>query len=304
MAGCIAQRGDGTGKKMRLVCPNCGAQYEVDDRVMPENGRDVQCSACGHAWFQRGPHAAEEDAVGAVAPSSPTSTPVDGTEDAPLAHSQDRDEEQAERGEEAAADRDGGEDTSGADTPPPIASRRPLDPDVQAILQQEAQRELEARQSQQEQIETQTEMGLDDVADEEAQRKSIRERMARLRGAEDEFEAAEALPEGRGRDLLPDIEEINSTLDADHDIPSDAQQNADASGRAPGGFRRGFMTTTLLAVMLLAIYVYSPVIAEKLPQVKSPLDSYVTFVDQARTGLNGMMESAIHKMQGLNGEGA
>ncbi|MEJ2035040.1 MAG: zinc-ribbon domain-containing protein, partial [Maritimibacter sp.] len=37
---------------MRLICPNCGAQYEVDDRVIPENGRDVQCSACGHGWYQ------------------------------------------------------------------------------------------------------------------------------------------------------------------------------------------------------------------------------------------------------------
>lgn len=37
---------------MRLVCPNCGAQYEVDDRVIPEGGRDVQCSSCGHAWYQ------------------------------------------------------------------------------------------------------------------------------------------------------------------------------------------------------------------------------------------------------------
>jgi len=37
---------------MRLTCPNCAAQYEVDDRVIPSAGRDVQCSNCGHAWFQ------------------------------------------------------------------------------------------------------------------------------------------------------------------------------------------------------------------------------------------------------------
>lgn len=40
---------------MRLICPNCGAQYAVDDRVIPETGRDVQCSSCGHTWFQRHP---------------------------------------------------------------------------------------------------------------------------------------------------------------------------------------------------------------------------------------------------------
>ncbi|MBK6466238.1 MAG: zinc-ribbon domain-containing protein [Rhodobacter sp.] len=34
---------------MRLVCPNCDAKYEVPDDAVPEGGRDVQCSSCGHA---------------------------------------------------------------------------------------------------------------------------------------------------------------------------------------------------------------------------------------------------------------
>lgn len=42
---------------MRLVCPNCAAQYEVDETVIPETGRDVQCSNCGQMWFQPGPAA-------------------------------------------------------------------------------------------------------------------------------------------------------------------------------------------------------------------------------------------------------
>ncbi len=45
---------------MRLICPNCGAQYEVDDSVIPDGGRDVQCSACGQSWFQPGLRAQEE----------------------------------------------------------------------------------------------------------------------------------------------------------------------------------------------------------------------------------------------------
>lgn len=44
---------------MRLICPNCAAQYEVDARVIPEDGRDVQCSNCGQAWFQL-PEGAED----------------------------------------------------------------------------------------------------------------------------------------------------------------------------------------------------------------------------------------------------
>ncbi len=37
---------------MRLTCPNCRAQYEVPDEVIPEEGRDVQCSNCEKTWFQ------------------------------------------------------------------------------------------------------------------------------------------------------------------------------------------------------------------------------------------------------------
>jgi predicted Zn finger-like uncharacterized protein len=37
---------------MRLICPNCVAQYEVDENVIPAEGRDVQCANCGHIWFQ------------------------------------------------------------------------------------------------------------------------------------------------------------------------------------------------------------------------------------------------------------
>lgn len=56
---------------MRLTCPNCGAQYQVPDDVIPPEGRDVQCSDCGQTWF--------EDGVGeepADAPVSPAQAPA------------------------------------------------------------------------------------------------------------------------------------------------------------------------------------------------------------------------------------
>lgn len=37
---------------MRLICPNCGTEYDVADDPIPENGQDVQCSNCNHTWFQ------------------------------------------------------------------------------------------------------------------------------------------------------------------------------------------------------------------------------------------------------------
>ncbi len=46
---------------MRLTCPNCGAQYAVDPAVIPQDGRDVQCSSCGNTWFQQPPELALEE---------------------------------------------------------------------------------------------------------------------------------------------------------------------------------------------------------------------------------------------------
>lgn len=37
---------------MRIICPNCSAQYEVEAAAIPPEGRYVQCSACGHGWLQ------------------------------------------------------------------------------------------------------------------------------------------------------------------------------------------------------------------------------------------------------------
>jgi predicted Zn finger-like uncharacterized protein len=36
---------------MRLICPVCSAQYDVDAELIPAAGRDVECSACGKVWF-------------------------------------------------------------------------------------------------------------------------------------------------------------------------------------------------------------------------------------------------------------
>jgi predicted Zn finger-like uncharacterized protein len=50
---------------MRLTCPNCGAEYEVADGMVPAAGRHVQCTACHTRWFVRGAPAelASEDQI-------------------------------------------------------------------------------------------------------------------------------------------------------------------------------------------------------------------------------------------------
>ncbi len=46
---------------MRLTCPNCGAEYDVSDGMIPAAGRHVQCTACHTRWFVRGAAADRPD---------------------------------------------------------------------------------------------------------------------------------------------------------------------------------------------------------------------------------------------------
>ncbi|MGR3757670.1 MAG: zinc-ribbon domain-containing protein, partial [Tranquillimonas sp.] len=70
---------------MRLVCPNCAAQYEVDPALIPEGGRDVQCSSCGETWFTTLDGAAAEPPAPTrpqpVPPAAPDHMPPTGQED-------------------------------------------------------------------------------------------------------------------------------------------------------------------------------------------------------------------------------
>ena len=49
-----APRRPPTEVAMRLTCPNCGAEYDVSDGMVPAAGRHVQCTACHTRWFVRG----------------------------------------------------------------------------------------------------------------------------------------------------------------------------------------------------------------------------------------------------------
>lgn len=292
---------------MRLVCPNCDAQYEVDDDAIPDLGRDVQCSNCGHAWFQRHPEAesleAEEEALfGAEAPKRPVAdapavepkpTPAPAPQAAPT------------RPARPAAAKPAPTDTEAAETtrrPEQIAPtvRRGLDESLLAVLREEAEREAAVRRKESPRgLETQSDLGLEETAT--ANTKSVRERLARLREAEPEKPDANA-PEdtGRGasrRDLLPDIDEINSTLRASNeqrsgrgDGASGARQSDQSAGRS--GFRSGFSLVVLVAVLALVAYVAAPRITEQFPQTQGPMATYVTQVNKGRAWLDGVMRDA------------
>lgn len=278
---------------MRLVCPNCGAQYEVPDEVIPHDGRDVQCSNCGDTWFQSHPSQEPEtqedqavDALGETPPSEPAA-PTAAPENTPAP------------------------DTAAERSAPPVqpAPRRELDPSVTDVLRQEAAREAAARAREAEALEEQPELGITAPDDETTRRqRQASERMARMRGEDpsDAKAAAAMAATGSRRGVLPDIDEINSTLRKDSERRKTATEVAAsrAAAEQTGGFGRGFGAVVLLAAVLVALYVFAPQLAEAVPALAPALEAYVEAVNGARLWLDGQARGLMGALNGIAAEGA
>ncbi|MDE4174773.1 zinc-ribbon domain-containing protein [Phaeobacter sp. PT47_59] len=273
---------------MRLTCPNCAAQYEVPDDVIPEEGRDVQCSNCGTTWFEPGAGAppASHDASHDVGDDA-----GDDAEGNLTPHEAEEEISASPHPEEA----DHAEEPEEAPVAEPAAPRtqRGLDPALSDILREEAEREasLRAAAASSEGLESQPNLGLDDLPESESalRARQAKDRMARLQGQDPRQLAAEE--SGQRRDILPDIEEINSTLRASDGVA--AAQPAAETPVAPrkGGFARGFSLTILLFLVLLMVYTNAAKIAETVPQADPYLSTYVTWVDQARLWLDAKVKA-------------
>lgn len=270
---------------MRLTCPNCGAQYEVPDDVIPAEGRDVQCSNCGDTWYQVHP-----DALSAEADDQEAAPQVGETDEA----DEYFDDDDASTGWE-----DDASEIPETEEPEKATAEeggRALDDSISEILREEAEREarLRAAESDNGGLESQPDLGLEGAMDDEQARRArqAQDRMARIRG-EDPSQAALA-EAGSRRGLLPDIEEINSTLrassetDAATDAAGDPQTAA--APRRKGGFARGFALVVLVAVILGLIYANAPTIAESVPQADPMLSAYVALVDQGRVWLDAQVK--------------
>ena len=287
---------------MRLTCRNCDAQYEVDDAAIPPKGRDVQCSGCGHAWFQM-----RVDAVPQLRPE--VSAPVDPAGPAlaaamwsdPGVHRKDdpaRTEPLTDEG------------------PPPVLPeaqedaalrRRGLDDTVLEVLREEAAREAAVRRAEAPPpIEVQTDLGLAPPPPPlPPSVLAARQSFADFLVSPDELtleEDTQARPASR-RELFPDIEEINSTLRASSE-PRDDESEAGTEtyvGADRRGFRTGFLMIILIAVLLSLLYAMAPRIVAAVPASESAMQAYVDGVDWARLGVDAALQSAIRSLRSLSG---
>jgi predicted Zn finger-like uncharacterized protein len=274
-----------------LICPNCDARYEVPDEVLPTSGRDVQCSNCGKTWFQYHPDHVPETA-------DETEADLSATEPAP-----DDEVSPAQPAESAAP------------------KKRELDPAVADILRQEAEVEFEARRRKQNQtLESQPDLGLEasgsakskipDPNEVEKRRAAeAKERMDRMRGKPDIMAeaVASAAANGSRRELLPDIDEINSTLRNDntsHAVDAEEREEIGAGGerKRRGGFRRGFLMVLFLFAIAVAIYIFASSIAAAVPALEGILAKYVAWVDQLRMGLDEQLRSTLGTLEAIANE--
>lgn len=330
----------GAGLTMRITCPNCGAQYEVDDALIPEAGRDVQCSNCGKGWFQaKRPEAEPEEEAreGAEARHAPEPTEETAPEAAatevaeqvaeeetveaaaPVEEARDADHPEEDEAERAAEPEDIGapdhgeedEDELGEESraasvaepaqdaqpeafdedeePAPAAAAIPprkTDESVLAVLREEAERELAERRKEAEALETQPDLGLSEPAERSPSR-------ATAEGA--------AIAAGARRDLLPDIDEINSTLrsDADRSGAADEERGEDLVAERRRGFRLGFGLMILLAAVLIGLYVGAGWLAATFPALEPFLIAYVGWANGLSNWIDGLLAAGVDGMSAL-----
>lgn len=251
---------------MRITCPNCGAQYEVPDEVIPQDGRDVQCSNCSETWFQ-------------ARPDHPPAPPGDAVSPEAVLEETDEDAPVSEPAPEPEPDL--------APAPEPAApTRRELDPSVADILKQEAAHEARMRGTP-EPLESQPELGLA-PPDTVRAAQQARERAARMRQPD-----PQPKPSPSRRDLLPDIDEINSTLRTDHGRQM-VRRTPDPSAqarRSRSGFARGVAVVMVIAALIVLLYANAPALSAKVPQADGFLNGLVATVDKARFWLDAQVKA-------------
>ena len=38
---------------MIIACPNCNKKFNIDNSLIPDEGRDLQCGSCNHVWLYK-----------------------------------------------------------------------------------------------------------------------------------------------------------------------------------------------------------------------------------------------------------
>jgi len=303
---------------MLLVCPNCGAQYEVEAEVIPLEGRDVQCSTCGETWWATRQTAPEPE-LEAHAQPDPGAEPQhhetaveEEPEQAPpteswFSRARGRSEQTEDPGDPAPEPAD-------FDTPQqePLAKAdggdfwlrddgtRPEDihPDEDPDFEQETSPEPEpaAQPIPRRPLDPEVASVLRQEAQHEAE---ARRTETGATTTDDQPGATKA--ERPAASELPDIDAINSTLAGDDDFDEEELLAAlIEEERRRMGARRGLGIMMLLTGLIALSYVFAPAIADSVPALRPALESYVAAINEIRVWLYSAALNASNAIQGTS----
>ena len=317
---------------MRITCPNCSAHYEIADGAIPDEGRDVQCSNCGTTWFQDGRQRAlsvpESQSVPSVTQVE-RETPQ-GAEPAPAAPPPPPEAKEVDTGQATSPPAPGRRrrvipdeqtleilrEEREHDARRKIAPGKAEPDSVKMDGAAESAAVRRRAAAERARLSAAAAVGRTgstpiapaglpiegmDVSEAVAETmRAARQDNAKASGGADESEDGGRANVPR-RELLPDIEEINSSLRPDERVAEmasqdDAVQTDEGFVRRRSGFRTGFLVVQLMFVAAVAIYMFSDAIAARIPEFRPALDGYVAWVDIQRVGLAGSVESLTERL--------
>ncbi|KIT17808.1 zinc-ribbon domain-containing protein [Jannaschia aquimarina] len=298
---------------MRLICPSCGAKYDVAADLIPPEGRDVQCSNCGGSWFQEPEPVAEEALAGAdAAPpppeleprapepraSEPAQKPAAGTTDDAVLEILRQEREYESRARAAEGRGASGIPSDLPETAPDTAAPPDDDTPEERGARERARMAAAATIARSRDKTPVSDPDAPEKADPGLSEEDAAISAALAEAAQDDGQGSvEVISAASRRNLLPDIEEINETLKPDERAieqaaAEDAAEDAaisESDGRS--GFRTGFLAVLLVFIVLIGVYLAAPQLADAIPALIQPLTEYVGLVDQLRSILAGGAES-------------
>lgn len=258
---------------MRLICPNCDAQYDIADDVIPEGGRDVQCSSCTHTWFQTDkPKVAGRRAILTPTPTPPAKSKVPSPPGVPGPTRKTLDSSIADiLREEAGREHD---------VPAPGTATPPKPPKPIPTPEEDRERADETRRR----VSRLTEESIQDS-----------------RAAASTAAASTGAVAGTNLRTMPSIDEINATLRARSEESDDSgltevEQKEVVERR---GFRRSFAFVLILIALAFAPYFFAAEIVARFPETRDFMVQYVEIVNDLRLQVRDLAGQARAMIDGM-----
>lgn len=257
---------------IEIVCPSCGAQYQVPDGSIGPDGRNVTCSKCSHKWRAYPENSGEESlslAHTEVAESSATRS-----EPAPVEAAA----EQTSHG--ASAEVSGAASIAGGSREQQMDSiRRMLDdlkrnsenepePEPAAAAAKPGRADLTARRQAEKH-------DFDDAEEDEVEIDPLKSRIAQL------DKSGSPLKEAK-RSANYDAARLRRM----HEKRARRLQKAKERKQKSGAFLTGFTLVAAVAGVMVGLYVLKPQIVASSPQMAPALNEYVVTVDRYRVALD------------------